>query len=132
MDQQCYNDLAEKCEKSLKMQNDYDEKLFSSATKTSVSLQPIVNEVENRMVTKQNLSQRSEPANDSDIDAIPQKVFQNISINIPNETYSNPNENIDDKSNFNEGVFFATPVNVTDEINNALVNQDLKEEHVTR
>ena len=132
MDQQCYNDLAEKCEKSLKMQNDYDEKLFSSATKTSVSLQPIVNEVKNRMVTEQNLSQRSEQANDSDIDAIPQKVFQNISINIPNETYSNPSENIDDKSNFNEGVFFATPVNVTDEMNNALVNQDLEEEHVTR
>ena len=114
------------------MQNDYDEKLFSSATKTSMSLQPIVNEVKNRTVAEQNLSQRSEPANDSDIDAIPQKVFQNISIHIPNETYSNPNENIDDKSNLNEGVFFATPVNVTDEMNNALVNQDLEEEHVTR
>ena len=114
------------------MQNDYDEKLFSSATKTSVSLQPVVNEVKNRMVTEQNLSQRSEQANDSDIDAIPQKVFQNISINIPNETYSNPNENIDDKSNLNEGVFFATPVNVTDEMNNDPVNQDLEEEHVTR
>merc|ERR1719220_2556936 len=84
------------------------------------------------MVTESNLSQKSEPANDTDLDAIPQKVFQNISINIPNETFSNPNENINDKSNFNEGVFFATPVNVTDEMNNALVNQDLKEEHVTR
>ena len=114
------------------MQNDYEEKLFSSATKTSMSLQPIVNEVESRMVTESNLSQRSDPAKDTDLDAIPQKVFQNISINIPNETFSNPNENINDKSNFNEGVFFATPVNVTDEMNKALVNQDLKEEHVTR
>ena len=116
------------------MQNDYDKKLFSSATKTSMSLQPIVTEVKNRTVPQQQLSQRSEAANDTDFDKITNNRLKNISIEIPNDTLSNPKENggIENGSNFHEGVFFATPVNVTDEMNNELINQDIKEEHITR
>ena len=116
------------------MQNDYDEKLFSSAAKTSMSLQPIVNEVKNRTVTQQQLSQRSEPANDTNFDTTTNIRLKNISIEIPNDTLSNPKENryVENRSDFHEGVYFATPVNVTDEVNNELVNQDIKDEHITR
>ena len=116
------------------MQNDYDQKLFSSATKTSTSLQPIVTEVENRTVTQQQLSQRSEPANDTNFDKISNNRLENISIEIPNDTLSNNkvNGDIENGSNYHEGVFFATPVNVRDEMNSELVNQDIKEERIIR
>ena len=111
------------------MQNDYDEKLFSSTVKTSMSLQPIVNEVENRMATQQQQSQRSEPANDTNFDTLSHNGLKNISIKIPNDSFANHKEN---GSYFHEGVFFATPVNVTDELSNELINHDIKEENVTR
>ena len=129
-DPQCYNDLVEKCEKSLKMQNDYDKKLLSSVSKTSLSSQPIQNDEVKRNFYEKEQTSRLRPRENSNSDTISKDLSQNITIAIPNHTVPNSIEQNEIGRSSNEGVFFATPVNVTDE--NEVFNNDRNDENSTR
>ena len=117
------------------MQNDYDEKLSSSAPpRPKPPNRNIVNQTPYEYVAKQNFVSRTHPESTNEFNSMPSNTLKNISIDIPHQILSNPGEHgaIKMESNSNDGVFFATPVNVTDEFSNELVNEDVNEENIAR
>ena len=70
------------------------------------------------------------PRRDFTSHTISKDLSQNITIDIPNQAVPKSIEQNEIGRNSKEGVFFATPVNVTDD--NEVFNNDRNDENSTR
>ena len=127
-DQHCYNDLAEKCEKVLKMQNDYEEKIFSSTSSKPLLMdEKFANTASCGPLTRRLLPTDASNNTRNGLNAPPNK---RTNSNYK-ETNDKHNLNIIEKSEIEkepksiDGVFYASPINITEDLfNKTEENQD--------